>query len=88
MYIYPLDSSYNGKTLIISEIQNQNPKIKTESSSGSITTYYDLAAGTNKLFFDFVRINSTDSRDFEYESVKFVWVWNTVSDSGNWYPFR
>lgn len=69
-----LSVSYHGKKITIVEDENENPKIITEDSSGTVTTYYDDTAGTNELFmdltFDVDYDDQTISYNFQTETIK------------------
>jgi hypothetical protein len=84
--LFALDSNSNGKIITVVESNNQNPVIQAQDSSGGLLTH-SLFIQSLIENVDFSGPSKT-VRDITNESVAFIWVWNSSTSYGKWYPVK
>ena len=74
------------KIITVVESNNQNPVIQAQDSSGGLLTH-SLFIQSLIENVDFSGPSKT-VRDITNESVAFIWVWNSSTSYGKWYPMK
>lgn len=81
-----MNSNYNGKVVVITEANDENPIVITVDSSDH-QDKYDGTASYQKLFGKSILFDGT-FESLKYESVYFIWIWDASTGSGKWIPMR